>query len=182
MSFWSTPHTDMLRFLCHGLGKGRKRKGRPFWSRKAGAGPLSPFREWPWKRGRGKNVPLLTPSLTSRSSGRVLVTSVSAELGGLGAREEGTGGGEALQLPSHLISSGPGPKSRCQLPPTWSPCLLAGSSSLTRSWALIILSCPWWKIMTSLVNLSPPGQLLSPEIANSTQPPVSLATPPSDPL
>lgn len=49
LSSWSTPCTDMLRFLCQGQeGRGREEKGRSFWSRTEQARPefgvpLSPF-------------------------------------------------------------------------------------------------------------------------------------------
>ena len=97
---------------------------------------------------------LLSPtSLPSRSAGHRLVNSVSATR--IGAR-----GGKNWRQGSASLPLAPkgDPGTQVQLPAcTCFPCLLAGSLSLTRSWALIIPSSPWPMTTTPMVTPSPPG-------------------------
>lgn len=95
---------------------------------------------------------LLSPtSLPSRSAGRSLVNSVSAMRVGARGRKNRRQGSASLPL---APKGDPG--TQVQLPAcTCFPCLLAGSLSLTQSWALIILSSHWPKTTTPLVTPSP---------------------------
>lgn len=95
---------------------------------------------------------LLSPtSLPSRSAGRSLVNSVSAMRVGARGRKNRRQGSTSLPL---APKGDPG--TQVQLPAcTCFPCLLAGSLSLTQSWALIILSSHWPKTTTPLVTPSP---------------------------
>lgn len=177
--------SDMLRFLCiSGLGQGVEGRGRE--------DPLgAEHRASPELGGSPKSFQLTTMEVESRWGDCLLSPHPffawqifrtqppwpckCRAVKDWGKERRELKLGRLISCLWHLKAS-LGPKSGCQLSPICVTCLLAGSLSLTQSWALIILSSPWLKTTTLLVTSpNPLGQPLP--FPRATRAPQSILSP-----